>query len=132
MKTFTKISARKEKGRILKFCFLLFLFIIPFTINAVADEGPSLKNVKKNGQAIKTEQAREAQEEQERLAFQEKMSYVYMAVGLALVLGIAWFSTVYTRKNKKVVVETTNHHRHYIKHPHDPRRRPKTRSGVRR
>lgn len=132
MKTLTKKFARKEKGSIRRSCLLLFIFLTSLTMNVLADDGPSLKNVKKNSQVIKTEQAAIDKERQEQLAFQEKMSYLYMFLGLAFVIGVAWFSTVYVRKNKKVAVLSnthtngnTNHHRHYIKHPHDPRRRPK-------
>ena|ERR1035437_1591362 len=115
MKALTKNSAKEERKILWKPWVLSFLSTVLLTINTVAQD---VKNIKNSLASIKTEQ--------ENLAFQEKMSYLYMLLGLALVIGIAWFSTVYTRKNKKVIVEPSqNHHRHYIKHPHDPRRRPK-------
>lgn len=128
MNTLKKIFAKKESRQLFKSCILLFIFIASFTLNAVADGGPSLENVKKNSQVIKTEKAALDKQRQEELAFQEKMSYLYMFLGLAFVICVAWFSTTYyAKKNKKVVVasQNQNHHRHYIKHPHDPRRRPK-------
>lgn len=113
MKTLTKKSAGKERKTYWKSCALFFLSTVLLSINSFAQD---VSNIKNSLASIKAEQ--------EHQAFQEKMSYLYMFLGLAFVIGIAWFSTVYARKNKKIVVET-NPHRHYIKHPHDPRRRPK-------
>lgn len=116
MKTLTKNFAKKERKIFWKPWILFFLSTILITINAAAQD---VKNIKQSLASIKTEQ--------EKLAFDEKMSYVYMFLGLVLVMAIAWFSTVYyTKKSKKVMVESSqNQHRHYIRHPHDPRRRPK-------
>lgn len=113
MKTLTKKNAPEEKKTVWKSLVLFSFSTIVLCLNSVAQDVSNLKN---SLAAIKAEQ--------ENQAFHEKMSYVYMFLGLAAVIAIAWFSTVYAKKQKKVVVET-NHHRHYIKHPHDPRRRPK-------
>ena len=124
MKTTTTNLARKESLKILKTYFLFFLFTILLTTKALADGGPSFDNFKKNAQALKTEQ----EKIDKQRAFDEKMSYVYMFLGLAAVIAVAWFSTVlYAKKSKKLAIET-NHHRHYIRHPHDPHRRPKVNS----
>jgi hypothetical protein len=40
-------------------------------------------------------------EEQEKIAHEEFMSYVYMVLGFSVVIAIAWISTVKARKRSK-------------------------------
>jgi hypothetical protein len=59
---------------------------------------------------------------QERAAHEEFMSYVYMTLGFAVVIGIAWFSTVMAKKSK-VANDLAKANRTPIKHAHDPYKR---------
>ncbi len=93
--------------------FSLLLLSTLFQVNSYAQ---SVNNINNTLASIKSEQ--------EKQAFDEKMNYIYMAVGLILVIAVAWFSTEFAKKKKTIQVEKKLH-RHFIRHPHDPIRRPR-------
>ena len=100
-------------NKIIRACALLISSIILFAYNANAqDGGPSIGNLNKNLAAAKDQMSR-----------QEKMSYLFMALGFILVMGIAWFSTSLAKKRKmeKDEMIRRRHLNNISKHPtHDP------------
>ena len=80
---------------ILKKGFLLFAFFVFFTSNAWSSVFDAKNSLSQNegdvGIAMEKAQINTAQ--------QEFMSYVYMALGLGVIFGVAWFTVV--RKKKK-------------------------------
>lgn len=92
-----KIGKRSEEG-FLRSCTLLFLFIVLLSMDTMAqgENGASTEN---------------------DLARKELLGYIYMVVGFAVVIGIAWFTTSRAKKQRENGNEK-NHHHHYIKHPH--------------
>jgi hypothetical protein len=89
MENSVKISVTGRFGKAYRNCILLFMFIFSSAQNIIAQAEPSLSNVKKTLQL------------QEKQAHDEFMSYVYMVVGFAIVIAIAWISTVKARKRSK-------------------------------
>jgi hypothetical protein len=74
----------------------MFLVVSFFSVlNAIAqDDGPSLSNIKRSAAAIK--------EEQEKLAHEQLVKeIIYISIGFAVVVGIAWFTTILARKKAK-------------------------------
>ncbi len=116
MRTFINCRVREGGERISKICILIFLFVGMFTTNVMADQGPSLENLKRNAKA--------AREEQQKIAHEEFMSYIYMSVGFAVVIAIAWFSTVAAKKSK--AANDLAKANRVIKHAHDPYKRSST------
>jgi hypothetical protein len=84
-------SVKCNLSRVYRACLLLFLFILSSVESMFAQD---LKNVKHSLSSI--------QAEQEKIAHDEFMSYVYMVVGFSIVIAIAWISTVKARKRSKV------------------------------
>ncbi len=103
MKTLVKKFKRKNE-ELIKPVFLFFLFIQLVATNAWAQD---VSNVKNSLQAIK--------KEQEKIAFEEKMTYVYMALGLLLVMGVAWISTSYFAKKSQKAADEARLQRPVIK-----------------
>ncbi|MCX6296574.1 MAG: hypothetical protein NTX97_11000 [Bacteroidetes bacterium] len=114
METLTKKLANKERRISWKQYFSFLLFTVILSINSFAQD---LKNISNTLASIKAEQ--------ENIAFHEKMSYVYMAIGLLAVIAVAWFSTALSKKMKDSAAEQKKLNRHYVRHHHDPRRRSK-------
>ncbi len=83
---------------------------------AQSDE-PSVSNITKTLNAAKAAQR------------QEILSYVYMVLGFAVVIAIAWFTNARVQKNKKTALEVnaaaTTHpaHQAHHAHKHDAHRR---------
>jgi hypothetical protein len=91
-------SGKKGVEKILRTCVFAFSFIYLSINNLIAQGGGAdLGNLKNNLKALK--------EEQEKIAHDEFMSYVYMSVGFAVVIAIAWFTTVSARKRSKKEAE---------------------------
>ena len=89
-----KKSVNNGLSGILRVFTLLIVFVLSFVQRAQAqDSGPSLNNLKKNGAA--------AAAELERIKHEETMSYIYMSVGFAIVIAIAWGTTVMARKRSR-------------------------------
>ena len=105
-----KIANRK----LVRSIALLISSLILLSYNADAqDGGPSIGNLNKNLTAAKDQMSR-----------QEKLNYIFMALGFILVMGIAWFSTNVAKK-RKLEQEELIRKRHlantHVKHnPHDP------------
>jgi hypothetical protein len=84
-----------------------------FTYNVMAQGGASLGNLNKNANAIKQEQS--------KMTPEEIRSYIYMGVGFALVIAIAWFSTSLAKKRKIAADEERAKRHQHVKHStHDP------------
>ena len=75
---------------------VMFLVVSFFSIIDVIaqDAGPSLEHIKRNAAAIKEEQEKMAQE-------QLIKEIIYISIGFAIVVGIAWFTTILARKKAK-------------------------------
>ncbi len=106
-------TARTTRTRIIRQMALFISFLILFAYNASAqDGGPSIGNLNKNLSAAK-----------DQISRQEKMNYIFMALGFILVLGIAWFSTNVAKK-RKIEQDELIRRRHLnnnVKHStHDP------------
>lgn len=98
METSTKKSLSAGFTRVSQICLLSFLFILTAVKQAVAQSGePSLDNLKTNTEA--------ASKELERIRHDEIMSYVYMSLGFAVVIAIAWSTTLMARKRNKREME---------------------------
>lgn len=100
METSQKNSVNNGLSRILNVFTLLIIFILSAAQRVQAqttDSGPSLDNLKKNSTA--------AAAELEKLKHDEFMSYVYMSLGFAVVIAIAWGTTVLARKRSKQELE---------------------------
>jgi len=100
-----------------KLGMLLIVFILSSfqKLMAQADAGPSMDHLKKNATA--------AAEELEKIRHDEIMSYVYMSAGFAVVIAIAWGTTIMARKRSRR--EQEERHRIILKnqelkkhHPH--------------
>ncbi len=114
MTTSTRTSIVNARNRVLKSCALLFSALILFSYNAMAQDGPSLGNLNKNLDAAKTQ-----------MTLEEKMNYIYMSVGFALVIAIAWFSTSLAKKRRIAADAERAKRNHHVKHPsHDPYFKP--------
>jgi beta-lactamase regulating signal transducer with metallopeptidase domain len=96
MENSTKHCIRGSERLFMRCILVLSLFAFNI-VNALADDGPSLSNLKKNGHAIA--------DEQKNIAHQEFLSYVWMVLGFAVVIAIAWISTVKARNRSKVETE---------------------------
>ena len=77
-----------------KACGLFALFLVA-TSNVVFSQ--DLKNLKHSLGSI--------EEEQKNIAHQEFMSYVYMVLGVSVVIAIAWISTVKARNRSRIEAE---------------------------
>ncbi|MBA3970816.1 MAG: hypothetical protein H0X46_01485 [Bacteroidetes bacterium] len=64
--------------------------------SGVSENGPSISNLSKNLAAGNEEIKRL----QEKARHDEIMSYIYMAVGFSVVIGIAWFTTSLAKKRR--------------------------------
>jgi hypothetical protein len=115
MENSIQTSVTSRFAKIYKSGTLLFFFIFSSVQHILAqDGGPSLSNVKKTLQL------------QEKQAHDEFMSYVYMVVGFAVVIAIAWVSTVNARKRSKAEAEAKMkilqhnlaHKKHHPDHGH--------------
>lgn len=100
----------------------LILFISSSFFSIAQDDGPSLGNIKKTAAALKEEQEKMAQE-------QLIKEIVYISIGFAIVVAIAWVSTMLARKKAKKDAEEkqrimTKLHadRAHHGHGHKPRR----------
>ncbi len=114
MENLTKNLENRKRIKSWKSYFVFFLFSVLASINSFSQD---LKNISNTLASIKAEQ--------ENIAFHEKLSYVYMAIGLLAVIAVAWFSTALSKKRKDSAAEQKKLQRHYVRHPHDPRRRSK-------
>lgn len=72
----------------------LILFISSSLLSVAQDDSPSLGNIKKTAAALKEEQEKMAQE-------QLIKEIVYISIGFAVVVAIAWVSTMLARKKAK-------------------------------
>jgi hypothetical protein len=72
----------------------IILLVISVLSSAQSIFAQDLKNIKNSLSTIK--------EEQEKIAHEEMMSYIYMIVGFSVVIAIAWFTTVRARKRAKL------------------------------
>lgn len=103
-----------------KVMFLVFFFFSVLDIIA-QDDGPSLSNIKRSAAAIKEEQEKMAQE-------QLIKEIIYISIGFAIVVGIAWFATILARKKAKKDAEVKQkimeklHGDRAHNHHHKPRR----------
>ena len=105
-------------------CAFLFSTMMLFAYSASAQNGPSLGNLNKNLAAAKEEISR-----------QEKLNYLFMAVGFIFVLAVAWFSTVLAKKRKmeREEIIRRRHLQHSAKHPSsDPYFQSRQHGGVQR
>jgi hypothetical protein len=96
-------SGKKGVEKALRTCVSLSL-LIALTISSLplrADEGPSLENLKKNTSAGSKEMEKIKEEEHHK----EMMSYVYMSLGFAVVIGIAWGTTIMARNRSRKEAE---------------------------
>jgi hypothetical protein len=98
----SRVSGTNGVQKILR---LSVLFSLLFSLNinymSAQDGGPSLENLSKNAKAIDAETERLKEEARRN----EILSYVWMSVGFAVVIGIAWFTTVLARKRSKKELE---------------------------
>ncbi|MBK7181896.1 MAG: hypothetical protein IPH89_02620 [Bacteroidetes bacterium] len=102
---------------------VMFLVVSFFSIIDVIaqDAGPSLEHIKRNAAAIKEEQEKMAQE-------QLIKEIIYISIGFAIVVGIAWFTTILARKKAKKDAELKQkimeklHGDRAHNHHHKPRR----------
>lgn len=90
METSSTKFGKGNLGKVSRSCILFFIFLLSSAERIFAQD---LKNVKNSLSSIK--------EEQEKLAHQEFMSYVYMVLGFAVVIAIAWITTVKARKRSQ-------------------------------
>ena len=89
-------SGKKSTEKIVRACVFIFLSIYLSISNLMA-QGPDVSNLKNSLKAVKAEQ--------EKIAHDEFMSYVYMCLGFSVVIAIAWFTTVAARKRSKKEAE---------------------------
>lgn len=94
----TTINNTEKKGiaSLQNLAAIVVLFILSATSQLMA-QGPSLGNLKKSLHDIKADQ--------ERIAHDEFMGYVYMILGFSVVIGIAWSTTVMTRNRNRKELE---------------------------
>ena len=110
MKTLAKLSFQRTSKRVLNFVLLLTSSVILFSYNALAQDGPSMGNLNKNIDAAK-----------EEISHSEKMQYLYMGLGFALVIAIAWFSTSLAKKRRIAADAERAKRNQHLKHSsHDP------------
>jgi hypothetical protein len=105
METLTKKSEKKGVKSNWSSYSLLFSFIVLFAINSMAqgDESAELLETQKNN------------------AHNEFMSYVYMAVGFAAVIGIALFSVLKKKKGGNDTIQGPPAMKHHHHSPYDKR-----------
>jgi hypothetical protein len=103
-----------------KVMFLMVSLFSAIDLIAQSDE-PSLSNIKRSAAAIK--------EEQEKLAQGQLIKeIIYISIGFAIVVGIAWFATLLARKKAKKDAEVKQkimeklHGDRAHNHHHKPRR----------
>ena len=106
METIRIKSEKNGKGRSLKSWTLLFSFMVLFVINVMG--------------TINTENSLPSAKDDEQATIaatqhQELMNYIYMGLGFAVILGVAWFTVA--GKKKKTSNEVTEKN-HVIKHLH--------------
>ncbi len=102
---------------------VMFLVVSFFSVldSIAQDDGPSLTNIKRSAAAIKEEQEKMAQE-------QLIKEIIYISIGFAIVVGIAWFATILARKKAKKDAEVKQkimeklHGDRAHNHHHKPRR----------
>ena len=110
MKNLVRTSIENGRNEIVRSCALVLSSMILFAYNGMAQDGPSLGNLNKNLDAAK-----------DQMTFEEKMNYVYMSVGFALVIAIAWFSASLAKKRKIAADAERAKRMQHIKHSsHDP------------
>jgi beta-lactamase regulating signal transducer with metallopeptidase domain len=98
MENSLKNSVNNGLSKILYVCSLSLLFVLSFGNQLFAQsDSPSVDNLKNNMSA------NAKQLEQDR--HDEIMSYVYMAFGFAVVIAIAWSTTVMARKRNRRQLE---------------------------
>ncbi|HEX8514925.1 MAG TPA: hypothetical protein VF868_01910 [Bacteroidia bacterium] len=83
-------SPERVTGKVIKGFILFYVFVFSAANSAFSQD---LKNLKNSLSTIK--------EEQEKIAHDELMSYIYMILGFSVVIAIAWISTVKARKRSK-------------------------------
>ncbi|MBN8695047.1 MAG: hypothetical protein J0L87_00840 [Bacteroidetes bacterium] len=100
----------------------LTLFISSTFLSIAQDDSPSLGNIKKTAAALKEEQEKMAQE-------QLIKEIVYISIGFAIVVAIAWVSTMLARKKakkdaeeKQRIMAKLHGDRAHHGHGHKPRR----------
>lgn len=91
METNSKQSSSTGEFKGSKSLLIFLISSILFIQRAVAQA--DISHLKKNLKAM--------EETQKKIAHDEFMSYVYMTVGFAIVIAIAWFSTVAARKRNE-------------------------------
>ena len=91
METSSTKSVKCSIRGLYKSCLLLFVFILS-SLNRLSAQA-DMEGLKHSLSTLK--------EEQEKIAHEEFMSYVYMVVGFSVVIAIAWISTVKARKRSK-------------------------------
>ena len=111
MKTLNKIFIVSYGNRVFMNCTLLISFILLLAGNAHAQNGgASLGNLNKNLNAAS-----------DQITHDEMIQYLYMGIGFALVIAIAWFSTSLAKKRRIAADEERAKRTHHAKHPsHDP------------
>ena len=110
MKTSAKTAILTGRERVFKSFALIISSLFLFAYTAQAQEGPSLGNLNKNMDAAKNQ-----------LSHDEMVQYIYMGVGFALVIAIAWFSTSLAKKRKLAEDEERAKRHLHVKHStHDP------------
>lgn len=92
METSSKKFGKGNLGKASRNCIMFCIFIMSAAQRAFAQA--DLKNLKHSLSSIK--------DEQEKIAHQEFMSYVYMVLGFAVVIAIAWITTVKARKRSAI------------------------------
>ena len=98
MGTIMNIFEKKLEEKNLKLGALTFLFMVCFTVSAMAQQS--------------------VQKTTEELEHNEFMSYVYMALGLIAVICLAWYSTVKGGKKGEKGDQPKNTPHHPVKHHH--------------
>ncbi|MDQ3047093.1 MAG: hypothetical protein M3R27_06055 [Bacteroidota bacterium] len=115
METKIKSMGKACGEKLFKTFILLCMSILLSTPNLMAQsDEPSVSNITKTLNA-----AKEAQR-------QEFLSYVYMVLGFAVVIAIAWFTNARVQKNKKTALEAnaaTNAHQAHHPPKHAAHRR---------
>jgi len=92
-------SVNKGFAKVSRVCLLSILFVMSFVSGSMAQsDDASLKNLKNNTAAGGKELERLRLE---KLQHDEFMSYVYMSVGFAVVIAIAWSTTVMARNRNR-------------------------------
>jgi hypothetical protein len=103
MKTIAKKVEKNNKRTILRHYVLLFSIMLLSTISVIGQNNANgnVSSTAKDDSNTETEIRKEAEH-------QEKMGYVYMALGFGLIMGIAWFMVA--GKKKKQESEPNGHH----------------------